>query len=116
MTKLKQIRENKAVRYLLIGIGALVLLLVLWKVFGSTSSATSVYEPTQTESRIVKLLSGVEGVSDATVLIAESDGEAVSAVVVYEGEDSILVRMRILDITSAALNINKSNVQVYPAG
>lgn len=114
--KLKQILENKVFRFLLLGVGALILLLVLWSVFGKTDSAASVYEPTQEESRVEKLLTEVEGIDGATVLIGKTDGETVSAVIVYEGADSILVRMRILDIASAALNIDKKNVQVYPAG
>lgn len=116
MIKLKQIWANKTVRFILIGVGALVLLLVLWKVFGTAAPTAEAYEPTQEEARIVKLLSGLEGIDGATVIIGHTNGEPASAVVVYKGENSILVRMRILDVTSAALNIEKKNVQVYPAG
>lgn len=113
---LKKIWENKTVRYLLIGAVSLLLLLALWRTFGAEDTkATSLYEPSPQEARIAELLSDVEGIENANVLISESDGVIVNAVVVYEGTDSILVRMRILDITSAALNLSKQNVQVYPA-
>lgn len=116
MKSIRKWLDNKTVRYVLVGIAALVLLLLLWKTFGATGeSASTDYQPTAQEARIVRLLSSVDGVDDATVLISEADGEAVGAVVVFRGTDSILVRMRILDITSAALNIEKQNVQVYAA-
>ena len=59
------------------------------------------------------MLERVEGIEDASVMIVEEDGRAVSAIVVYSGEDSILSRMRILEIASSALGLPKEKVQVY---
>lgn len=91
---------------------ALLLLLVAWTAFGKKSGG---YEPTELEARLSRILSEVEGVKNATAMVAEEDGRAVSAVIVFEGADSILTRSRVLDAASALLRLDKKYVQVYPA-
>lgn len=112
MGKLKELWHNRTVRAVLIALATVVLLLAMWPVFGKKSSS---YSPTQTEARLVQLLSEIEGVDGATAMVSEEEGRAVSAVVVFEGKDSILTRSRILDITASLLRIDKKDVQVYPA-
>lgn len=109
----KKIWENKIVRYCILGLSALLLLLMVWKVFFSTSES---YGQTEQEARLVQLLVQIEGIDGAQAYITtDDDGAAIGAIVIYEGKDEILVRMRILDIVSSALNLQKSYVQVYPA-
>ncbi len=112
MGKLKELWNNRTFRAVLIALAALLLLLALWFAFGKTSSE---YSPTQTEARLICLLNEIEGVDGAKAVVSEEEGRAVSAVVVFEGKDSILTRSRILDITASLLRIDKKNVQVYPA-
>ncbi len=98
----------------MIGLGALLLLFAVWKVFFKTdSAAASVYAPTQQESRLVELLTQIDGIDDATVYITQNDGNVTGAVIVFRGTDSILVRSKILNITSAALDLDKKSVQIY---
>ena len=104
--------EKRTVRILLFGVAALLLLLAIWRVFFA-GEAVSGYDETQQEARISAMLERVEGIVEASVMIVEEEGEAVSCIVVYRGEDSILSRMRILDIASSALGIAKEKVQVY---
>ena len=112
--------KNKTARTVLILLGALLLLLLVWLVFFPSdekdATVSSTYQPTEREARLCKLLSDVEGIKNATAMITEENGVPVSAIVVFEGADSILSRMRVLDITATALNIERKYVQVYPAG
>lgn len=110
---IKKLWENKAVRVCILAFAALLLLFLVWKVFFASSSSAAVFEQTEREIRLIQLLKEIDGIDDAHVLITESEGAVVSAVIVYEGKDEILVRMRILDIASSALNLGKQYVQVY---
>ncbi len=111
--------KNRTVRVVLLVVAAVLLLLAVWLVFfpdgGGTTAASGSYTPTEREARLSRLLEEVEGVGDVTAMITEEDGVPVGAIVVFGGADSILTRMRVLDITSAALHLNKKYVQVYPA-
>lgn len=113
----KFLKSKPAKTALLLG-ACLLLLLLVYLVFFSGEKKTGVeagYTPTEREARLARLLEEVEGVGSVTAMITEQGGEAVGAIVVFCGADSILTRMRVLDITAAALHCSKQNVQVYPA-
>lgn len=112
MERLKELFRSRVFRAVLIALAGLLLLVAVWMTFGKDDAS---YRPTETEARLVRLLTEIEGVKSATAMVAEEDGKAVSAVVVFEGKDGILTRSRILDITATLLRIDKRNVQVYPA-
>lgn len=108
--------KNKIVRIILIGLGALLLLFAVWKVFFNTgSTAASGYAPTEQERKLVDLLTQIDGIDDASVFITLQEGNAMNAVIVYKGTDSILLRSRIMNIASATLNLDKQSVQIYPS-
>ncbi len=108
---IKKLRENRTLCFVLLAVAALLLLTVLWAVFSKGESAAQ----TEKERRVQELISTLDSVDRATVYIAEESGTPKSAVVIFKGEDGILVRMQILEITSSALGIEKNAVQVYPA-
>lgn len=113
---LKKLWENKTARILLIALIALALLLGCWFVFGKTEVApTGTYAPTAQEERIGALLSEIDGVERVAVMVTEENGVPVSAVVVFDGEDGILVRLRITQITANALNLADNRIYVYPS-
>lgn len=115
MDRIRALLRSGKIRAALLGIGAVLLLVLVFRVFFSTEGAAETYVPTERESRICRLLEEVEGVKRATVMVTEEEGVAVSAIVVFEGADSILTRMRVLGIVSSALRIDGNKVQVYPA-
>ena len=82
--------------------------------FRSESASVS-YGQTELEAKLCRLLSDVDGVGSVTAMVTESEGTPVGAVIVFDGADNILTRMRVLDITSALLGLEKTKVQVYPA-
>ena len=107
----KKVLENRTVRIVLFCVLALLLLAAIWRVFFAGESAAGSYDETEKEARISAMLERVDGIEDASVMIVEEDGRAVSAIVVYSGEDSILSRMRILEIASSALGLPKEKVR-----
>jgi hypothetical protein len=115
----KKLWQNKTFRIVLILAVALLLLLAVWLVFFPTStysqSTAGGYQPTTQETRLSKLLTEIEGVGKTTVMIGEENGVPKSAIVVFQGEDGFLTRMRVIEVTATALNISPTDVLVYPS-
>ena len=116
LENLKKLFKSKWLRIALVCVLALLLLLAVWRVFfGTSKSVSSTYEHTELELRLSRLLTKIEGVQDATVMIGEEGGTPKSAVIIIKGDDGILTRIRVIDATANALNIARQDVLVYPA-
>lgn len=113
---LKSLWGNKTARILLLASIALILLACSYFVFGAKEKETSgAYAPTAQEERVAALLSEIKGVDGATVMITQEDGKCVGAVVVFDGEDGILVRLKITQIAAKALSVAENRIYVYPS-
>ncbi len=112
--KAKELFKNKTVRLIALGVSALLLLLLVYFVFFRQESPT-LYTATEQEKRLAILLGEIEGVRSATVMITEKEGNPVSAVVVFEGEDGILTRTRLMEVAASALSLKTKDILVYPA-
>ncbi len=112
---IKRFFGRRSVRIILILLFALALLLACYRVFFKKSGTAEGFKLTSEETRLAALLSKVEGAGKVTVMITEEDGKAVSAVVIFEGSDGLIVRMRLNEIAASALNLPKSAVLVYAA-
>ncbi len=108
----KNLFANKTFRLMLILFAALLLLLVVWKVFFGSSKISA---ETEHEQRLAALLQTIDGVECISVLVGEENGVPVNAVIVIGGEESLLARSRVADVASAALMLEKSKISVYPA-
>ncbi len=113
--KLKEMWQNKTFRIIFLSVLALLLLLSVWKVFFSGEGKTTSYTPTEREARLSVLLGEIDGVQNATVMISEEEGSVKGAVVVFSGEDGILVRTRIMEAAARALGLSTRDILVYPA-
>lgn len=114
--RIKKLFQNRIFRVVAVCLAALALLFAVWRVFFRHSGEeTATYVPTALEERLGKLLGEIEGVEEATVMIGEADGEAVSAVVIVKGDLGLITRSRIIDATANALHIARRDVLVYPA-
>ena len=108
--------KNKTTRIVLSLLIALLLIIAVYCVFFRGEKTVSKgYEATELEVRLSAILSEIEGVERASVMIGEEDGKTVSAIIVFKGNDGILTRMRVVNAASVALGIPKENIQVYPA-
>ncbi len=113
--RLKELFKNKTARIVLIGAAALLLLILVYFVFFRQDKPTA-YTATEEEKRLSVLLSEIDGVKSATVMISKQNGVPVSAVVIFEGEDGILTRTRLMEVAATALSLGTRNIRVYPAG
>lgn len=105
--------KNKTFRLVLIGLAALLLLVLVWAVFFPKKSED--VSATEREVRLKALLEELNGVEEATVMITEREGEPVAAVILFEGEDGILIRTRMMEIAARALSLRTQDICVYPA-
>ena len=111
---LKKLWENRTARILLVALAGVLLLLLCMAAFSPRKESTA--EQTPTEARLSAILSEVAGAGSVRAMIAEEDGIPVSAVVLFDGEDGILVRLRLTQVTACALGLSDGSVHVYPSG
>lgn len=110
---LKDFFANKTVRIVLLCVAALLLLFAVWKVFFQADvSRKNGYAATAEELRLSALLEKIEGVGDATVMVNTAEDGAKNVVVVFDGTDGILTRLRITEVVSSAMGIPASSVLV----
>lgn len=77
-------------------------------------NVSSAVEMTAEESKLCAVLSEIEGVGKINAYInANEEGEAAGAILIFEGADSLSVRMDVLDAASLALGIDKKNILIY---
>ena len=92
----------------------LVLLVSVWFVFRddgfSTAGNTTVSEA---EQNVSALLSQIEGVGDADVMICETEDGVQSVVVVCEGARDLQVIINVREAVAAALGTQEKAVKVY---
>ena len=110
---LKKLWENRTARILLVALAGVLLLLLCMAAFSPRKESTA--EQTPTEARLSAILSEVAGAGSVRAMIAEEDGVPVSAVVLFDGEDGILIRLRLTQVTAASLNIAENRVIVCPS-
>lgn len=98
-------------------IAALILILILAVALlnagGGDESASGDGLRSQEELKLMKILSEIDGVGEAEVMITSDDGSVVGVVIVCEGANNIMVKSDVLNVVSTALNVDKNNIAVY---
>lgn len=79
----------------------------------ASSPTYSTVQKTDTELRLEKLLSSIEGVGDTEVMVRETEGKISGVVIVCQGAESITTKNKIINAVSVALNIDKKNIAIY---
>lgn len=107
------LKTNK--KFLLISalILALILAAALINSFFSEESAYGGELKSAEELQLMRILSRIEGVGDADVMITQDEQGVAGVVIVCEGADNIMVRSDVLNAVSTAFNIDKNNIAVY---
>lgn len=113
---LKQRKMNGKIKDILIlSVLALVLLVAVWKIFYTDeekSSLSNAYA-SSTEEKVSRLLSQIEGVGEADVMICETEEGVQSVVVVCEGANDLQVIMDVREAVAAALGTEEKAVKIY---
>ena len=109
-----KILSGKIKEIILLSILAIALIFAAWKIFHTEESTqTSVLQATETEAKIMRLLSEIEGVGKANVFVCETEDGIESVAVVCEGANDLRVVMNVRSAVSAALGTAEKNVKVY---
>lgn len=107
------VKKNRTI--IIVALLTLMLIgVLLFSSSGKSSTPTfTITDKSQTEQKLSKILSSIEGVGNTDVMINESDGLVLGVVIVSEGADSIMVKSDILNAVSTALNIDKKIIVIY---
>ncbi len=100
---------------LLLGCLALALVFASWKIFYTNDADTTFFSNamSENEEKISRLLSEMNGVGEAQVMIYEENDEVQSVVVVCEGARDFQIVIRIREAVAAALGTEEKSVKVY---
>lgn len=121
MSQLKALKDKRFRRTALICVIALLMLATCYFVSVNKTEKSSISVDTskpvvasEKEKKLCAILSEIEGVGAINAYITEDGaGNAISAILVLEGADSISVRMDVLNITAQALGVNPKKVSIY---
>lgn len=100
-------------------IAALLVLLVALAVVvfgGSTKSFTvdsGSVQRSETETKLMNILSEIDGVGKAEVMITENDGNVEGVVIVCQGANNLMTRNDVINAVKVALKIEKNNIAIY---
>ena len=93
---------------------ALILLVVVWQVFGGKDKA-AVKEITYSEKeiKVARMLTEMEGVGDVEVMIYEGEEGVESVVVLCDGATDLRVIISVREAVATALGTEEKRIKVY---
>lgn len=105
-------------KILLISVLLVVLIALAFALYGSknkVASNTSSLNTNMSESevKLTRILSEIEGVGKAEVMINESEKGVEGVIIVCEGAYNIMTRNDILNAVTTAMNVEKNNIAIY---
>ena len=109
------VKQNKKI---VIAVTLIIIILgILYFINKGTKSPTAASSITHgrsdTEQKLIAILSNMDGVGTTDVMVNERDGEITGVVIICQGADNIMTRNNILNAVSTALNIDKKNIAIY---
>lgn len=113
---LTYLKENKKI--LVIAVLLIALLALAFVLYGSKNKMTSavnqtVTERSATETKLMRILSEIDGVGQAEVLINEGENGVEGVIIVCEGANSLMTRNDVINAVVTALKVNKNNIAIY---
>ena len=109
---LKKWWEKGKETVLLVGL-AIALVVVGWNVFHREEAAQESVILSETEKKLMAILSNIDGVGAVEVMICETEDGVQSVVVVCEGANDISIVMDVREAVAAALGTEEKAVKVY---
>lgn len=65
------------------------------------------------ETKLMGILSNIDGVGQTDVMITENEGKIIGVVIVCEGANNLMTRSNVINAVSTALNIEKKIIAIY---
>lgn len=112
-SKREVLKKQKIKQILLLGLLVLVLLFCCFGVFLQPSTTVNSTLQSQTEQKIGQMLSQMQGVGEASVVICQTEEGVESVVVVCEGANQLQTLVNIREAVSTALGIEQKAVKIY---
>ncbi|MGN1060861.1 MAG: hypothetical protein ACI4QN_03930 [Candidatus Coproplasma sp.] len=97
-------------------VGLIILLVIVAVIsFGGSSQSLTVNSTarSETETKLMRILSEIEGVGKAEVMVTEGKDGIEGVVIVCEGANNIMTRNDVINAVKVALKIEKNNIAVY---
>ena len=115
VVKLKKIKNIEFILCLFIIAIALLLYSGLTKQSKTDTPVSSVTSASQSsdEARLSEILSSIDGAGEVNVMITQMDGKISGVLVVASGAKDLSIRLKLLEATKVALNVNADIVSVY---
>lgn len=106
--KIKGIKNIKIIVLIFI---IAIALIIYSNVATTKQSATQTFQNDE-ETRLSSILSSVEGAGEVETMITKSSGQVVGVLVIADGANNPLVRLRLLQAASSALGVDSEIVSV----
>lgn len=115
VVKLKKIKNIEFILCLFIIAIALLLYSGLTKQSKTDTPVSSTTSASQSsdEVRLAEILSAIDGAGEVNVMITHTDGKISGVLVVASGAKDLSIRLKLLEATKVALNVNADIVSVY---
>lgn len=105
--KIKGIKNIKIIVLIFI----IAIALIIYSNVATTKSSTQTFQNDE-ETRLSSILSSVEGAGEVETMITKSSGQVVGVLVIADGANNPLVRLRLLQAASSALGVDSEIVSV----
>lgn len=103
-------------KILVIGVLLAALIALAFLLYGGRnkiSATSSAAGRTETETKLIRVLSEIDGVGKAEVMVNEGKEGVEGVIIVCEGAYNIMTRNDILNAVATALKVDKNNIAIY---
>ena len=105
--KIKGIKNIKIIVLIFI----IAIALIIYSNVATTKKSAQTFQNDE-ETRLSSILSSVEGAGEVETMITKSSGQVVGVLVIADGANNPLVRLRLLQAASSALGVDSEIVSV----
>lgn len=109
------LKSNKKI--LIISVLLVLLIALAFLLYGSRNKVTATSSVnanrTETEIKLIRVLSEIDGVGKAEVMVNEGSNGVEGVIIVCEGANNIMTKSDILNAVATALNVEKNNIAIY---
>ena len=106
--KIKGIKNIKIIVLIFI----IAIALIIYSNVATTKDSVKQTFQNEEEQRLSSILSSVDGAGEVETMITKSSGQIVGVLVIADGANNPLVRIRLLNAASSALGVDSSAVSV----